>query len=255
MPPEEGMVIMIDNLGYGIFTFLPAQYVAGLTAAIVAAAPVISVAGKTGVVTLNSTDVGLGSVNNTSDLSKPISTTTQTALNSKMATPAGTNLQYIDGTGALRTFPSIPAAQIQSDWNQANTSALDFIKNKPAAASSPTYQTPAFAGSTGATIATILSSTLNSNVHYAFDATVSISILGGQAVTVILEYADDAGMSSNVVLVDACTTQNSGVLGLSQTNTLRVGGNIPPTKYRKVRFVVTGATAPTAIKAGQEKIG
>lgn len=27
---------------------------------------------------------------------------------------------------------TIPAAQIQSDWNQANTSALDYIKNKPA---------------------------------------------------------------------------------------------------------------------------
>ena len=27
--------------------------------------------------------------------------------------------------------PTIPAAQIQSDWNQANNAALDFIKNKP----------------------------------------------------------------------------------------------------------------------------
>jgi hypothetical protein len=27
--------------------------------------------------------------------------------------------------------PTIPAAQIQSDWTQATTSALDFIKNKP----------------------------------------------------------------------------------------------------------------------------
>ena len=29
--------------------------------------------------------------------------------------------------------PTIPAAQIQSDWNQANTSAKDYIKNKPVA--------------------------------------------------------------------------------------------------------------------------
>lgn len=27
--------------------------------------------------------------------------------------------------------PTIPAAQIQSDWNQTNTSAKDYIKNKP----------------------------------------------------------------------------------------------------------------------------
>ena len=31
----------------------------------------------------------------------------------------------------LADQPSIPAAQIQSDWNQANNAALDFIKNKP----------------------------------------------------------------------------------------------------------------------------
>ena len=70
-------------------------------------------------------------------------------------TGAGTNLQYMRGDGTLATFPTIPAAQvnsdwnavsglaqilnkptipaaqIQSDWNQANTSALDYIKNKP----------------------------------------------------------------------------------------------------------------------------
>jgi nitrogen fixation protein len=31
----------------------------------------------------------------------------------------------------LDNLPSIPAAQIQSDWNQSNNAALDFIKNKP----------------------------------------------------------------------------------------------------------------------------
>lgn len=32
----------------------------------------------------------------------------------------------------MATASDIPAAQIQSDWNQTNTSAKDFIKNKPA---------------------------------------------------------------------------------------------------------------------------
>lgn len=44
---------------------------------------VASVAGKTGIVTLASSDVGLGSVNNTSDADKPVSTATTTALNLK----------------------------------------------------------------------------------------------------------------------------------------------------------------------------
>lgn len=48
-------------------------------------APVTSVAGKTGAVTLVKADVGLGSVDNTTDASKPISTATQAALDGKSA--------------------------------------------------------------------------------------------------------------------------------------------------------------------------
>lgn len=48
-----------------------------------AAAPVKSVAGKTGAVTLAKGDVGLGNVDNTSDANKPVSTAQQTALNGK----------------------------------------------------------------------------------------------------------------------------------------------------------------------------
>jgi trimeric autotransporter adhesin len=44
---------------------------------------VTSVAGKTGAVSLVKADVGLSNVDNTSDLNKPISTATQTALNAK----------------------------------------------------------------------------------------------------------------------------------------------------------------------------
>ncbi|QDK01904.1 minor tail protein [Arthrobacter phage Vibaki] len=53
---------------------------------VLAAGQVQSVAGKTGVVSLVKADVGLGSVDNTTDLLKPISTATQTALNGKAAT-------------------------------------------------------------------------------------------------------------------------------------------------------------------------
>lgn len=46
-------------------------------------APVTSVAGKTGAVTLVKGDVGLANVDNTSDVNKPVSSATQTALNLK----------------------------------------------------------------------------------------------------------------------------------------------------------------------------
>ena len=35
------------------------------------------------------------------------------------------------GDAFILNKPTIPATQIQSDWTQANTSALDYIKNKP----------------------------------------------------------------------------------------------------------------------------
>lgn len=59
---------------------------------------VTSVAGRTGAVVLNKSDVGLGNADNTSDLNKPISTATQTALNGKAAkTIQKTNITLTQG--------------------------------------------------------------------------------------------------------------------------------------------------------------
>lgn len=54
------------------------------------AAPVQSVAGKTGEVTLVKADVGLSNVDNTADADKPVSTATQTALDGKETAGAAT---------------------------------------------------------------------------------------------------------------------------------------------------------------------
>jgi hypothetical protein len=48
-------------------------------------------------------------------------------LNKPSLATVATSGSYTD----LTNKPTIPAAQIQSDWTQANTSALDYIKNKP----------------------------------------------------------------------------------------------------------------------------
>ena len=37
----------------------------------------------------------------------------------------------VSGVAEILNKPSIPAAQIQSDWNQTNNTLLDYIKNKP----------------------------------------------------------------------------------------------------------------------------
>jgi len=65
--------------------------------------PVTSVAGKTGVVTLNKGDVELGNVDNTADANKPISAATQTALNGKVDKEIGKGLSTKDYTSAEKT--------------------------------------------------------------------------------------------------------------------------------------------------------
>jgi hypothetical protein len=68
--------------------------------------PVTSVSSRTGAVTLDSSDVGLGNVNNTSDANKPISTATQAALpiirridNSLIASPI--KIKYYSATSDI----------------------------------------------------------------------------------------------------------------------------------------------------------
>lgn len=61
-----------------------------------------SVSGKTGDVTLDKGDVGLGDVDNTSDANKPVSMAQQTALDSKQDTLiSGTNIRTINGQSIL----------------------------------------------------------------------------------------------------------------------------------------------------------
>jgi hypothetical protein len=61
-----------------------------------------SVNGHTGVVTVTKSDVGLSNVDNTSDANKPISTATQTALDTKAdAADVGAKVLLIDNAAAL----------------------------------------------------------------------------------------------------------------------------------------------------------
>lgn len=74
-------------------------------------APVTSVAGKTGAVTLTKDDVGLGSVDDTSDADKPVSIAAQAALDAKQDTSArgaANGYASLDGAG------KVPVAQLPS---------------------------------------------------------------------------------------------------------------------------------------------
>ena len=70
-----------------------------------AGAPVQSVAGQTGAVTLVKGDVGLGNVDNTSDADKPVSTAQQTALDAKQDTLVAAD--YSSTTTTLATGSTV----------------------------------------------------------------------------------------------------------------------------------------------------
>lgn len=99
------------------------------TAQAAAAAPVQSVAGRTGAVTLANGDVGLGNVDNTSDANKPVSTAQQTALNGK----ANTNQTMYIGTTAVainRTTAALALTGITSiDGAAASATAAGKATN------------------------------------------------------------------------------------------------------------------------------
>lgn len=54
---------------------------------------------------------------------------TTAALGAKFDTPTGNASQYLRGDGSAAAFPSIPAAQVSSDWNSG--SGVSQILNKP----------------------------------------------------------------------------------------------------------------------------
>lgn len=87
---------------------------------------VTSVAGKTGAVTLVKGDIGLSNVDNTTDLSKPISTDTQTALNGKAnSTHTHTTTQVTGLDTALAGKASTAVATTSTDGLM---SAADKVK-------------------------------------------------------------------------------------------------------------------------------
>lgn len=98
---------------------------------------VSSVAGKTGAVVLDKADVDLGSVDNTSDASKPISTAAQTALDLKapIASPTFTGTV----TGVTKTHVGLSNVDNTSDANKPISSAATTALALKAPIASPTF--------------------------------------------------------------------------------------------------------------------
>lgn len=98
-----------------ILTAEPASTLGNWQELLTPTAPVQSVNGQTGNVVVTKADVGLGNADNTSDLNKPISTATQTALNGKEPTiSAGTTAQYWRGDKTWQDFVTAARASVSA---------------------------------------------------------------------------------------------------------------------------------------------
>ncbi len=91
---------------------------------------------------ISKSQIGLGNVNNTSDLDKPISALTQSELDAKVNKENGKGLSTNDYSTVEQTkLAGITAGaevNVQANWNQTTNTADDFIKNKPIIQTVPT---------------------------------------------------------------------------------------------------------------------
>jgi hypothetical protein len=149
----------------------------------------------------------------------------------------------------LSNKPTIPSAQIQSDWTQANTNALDYIKNKPASFSQS-------AVTRSLNSAFQVSPTRLSEVRYSVDISTTVSLTGGAVGRVILEMATNSAFTTGVQELQSFGNGNTGTivvgLVLTQLSTACLSGKVPAGNYVRLRTVnVTGSPTYT-YQSGQE---
>lgn len=163
---------------------------------------------------------------------------------------ASHNHQTSDING-LSTFVSNivnNATSTAADWNQTSTSSASYVKNKPTMAWATTTRS--------LNTAFQVSTTRAAFVSYTVDISSTLSLLAGETGTVILEYADDSGFTTNVVTVQSAANGNTGALtlglNLTQTATGSLTGMVPAGKYVRLRTVNTTGTPTFTYRAQQE---
>ena len=92
-----------------VLSALPASTLGNWVELLTPAAPVQTVNGYTGVVSISKSDIGLGNVDNTTDAAKPVSTATQAALDLKLD---ASKVGVASGVASLNALGKIPTDQI-----------------------------------------------------------------------------------------------------------------------------------------------
>jgi hypothetical protein len=203
-----------------------------------AASPVQSVNTKTGVVTVTKADVGLGNVDNTSDLNKPISTATQAALDNKAAL-VHSHL-WTDITNPPASFP--PAAHTHPESEVTNL--VSDLAAKAPLVSPPLTGVPTAPTAAPATSTTQLATTAFVGAAVGAStvppATIPPVMDGAAAVGVATKYArEDHKHPSDTAKLDATHAGTGGAAHALVTPT--VAGFMDPADKTKLDGVAPGA--------------
>lgn len=211
-------------------------------------ANVTSVAGRTGVVTLTSADVGLGNVNNTTDLNKPISTATQTALNTKVTNPMTTAGDLIVGgaAGAPIRLPIGTAGQVLTVVS--GTESWQTVAAAPITAINVTAPIT----STGGSTPNIGISSVTTSANGAMLATDKVKLDGittGAAVASVTGTAPIAssGGATPAISITPATTSLPGSMSAADKAKLDTLGSSIVTVSLTADVTTTNSTADAAI--------
>lgn len=101
-----------------------------------------------------------------------------------------------------------------------------------------------------------ISTTQNVQVSYSVSIACTLSLVTGQSGTVVLEYADDSGFTTNVVTVQSSINANTGTLAiglnLTQTVSASLTGVIPVGKYVRLRTISNTGSPTFTFSTSQE---
>lgn len=134
----------------------------------------------------------------------------------------------------------------------ANVAAMRVFLAIPAAAVARAFSFPARSLNTAFQI----DAARDCLVTYTVDISASLSLTGGATGTVTLQYADDVGMTTNLVAVQSAVNGNTGTLtiglALTQTATASLTGVIPAGKYVRIATANTVGTPAFTYRTAQE---
>lgn len=154
----------------------------------------------------------------------------------------------------------------QANWSETSTSSPGYIQNKPALSlvatsgsytdltnkPTRTYSNPSRSLNTAFQVST----TQDSRVRYSVRIANTLTLSGGAAGDVVLEYADNSGFTTNVKEVGRVGNGNTGtlVVGLTLNDAIavQVDGEIPAGKYVRLRTSNTTGTPTYTILTAQE---